>query len=99
MTRWSTRQNSIGQIFYNNYGVQLKSLKEQGVETAEVESRLKSELDEWRTDRNTLHQAKVAANRFEVENRNLQREMLSLQVPHKFCRKIKLAEKILPKEK
>ena len=52
----------------------------QGVEVSEVEERLKAELEEWRTDRSQLHQSKVAAARFEVENRNLQREMLSLQV-------------------
>ena len=58
----------------------MKSLKEQGVETAEVEVRLKNELEYWRTDRNAIHAAKVAAERFEIENRNLQREMLSIQV-------------------
>ena len=65
---------------------QLKSLKEQGVDTAEVETRLNAELDEWRTDRNAINAAKVAAERFEIENRNLQREMLSIQVNYKCFR-------------
>ena len=45
---------------------------------------LKAELLEWRTDRKAIHTAKEAQERFENENRTLQREILTLQVNNFF---------------
>ena len=41
---------------------------------------MQAEIDEWRTDRNDLHRAHEKAKRLELENTNLRRDNLALQV-------------------
>ena len=41
---------------------------------------MQAEIDEWQTDRNELHRAREKAKRLELENTNLRRDNLALQV-------------------
>ena len=59
---------------------QLNNLKSAGIDITDVEAKMQAEIDEWRTDRNELHRAHEKAKRLELENTNLRRDNLALQV-------------------
>ena len=60
--------------------VQLNNLKSAGIDITDVEAKMQAEIDEWQTDRNELHRAREKAKRLELENTNLRRDNLALQV-------------------
>merc|ERR1711935_125983 len=57
----------------------LNNLKSAGFDITGVEAKMQKEIDEWQTDRNSLHVAHEKAKRLELENTNLRRDNLALQ--------------------
>ena len=70
--------------FFYFFQIQLNNLKSAGFDITGVEAKMQKEIDEWQTDRNSLHVAHEKAKRLELENTNLRRDNLALQVFNKF---------------